>query len=277
MYSNSDKISTLLLQTGKYSSYIICKKLVSETAASVINILDELFLLLGRPQKLRSDRGTNYFTKETRKYCEDNFIEPEFSSPKNPSSNRLSESAIKRAKNLLEKCNRHWKSFQKALYEFNNVPLESCNKSPSQQFFCIRQRSDVPCQKELLTLDPSAVMTAAETKHENKVKERLSKSCQGMDLAPLEIGQRIVMQSTIESKSIKSRWDIFGVVIAKRTGSYTIGLDKRGQIVRNRVHLISDDTTKEASRSQKPETEAKMSTTSNEVSTKPIGTFKSCL
>ena len=76
--------------TDRYSSYIICKQLPTETAKAVINILDDLFLILGRPQRLRSDRGVQYYAKDTRKYCEDNFIEPEFSSPKNPSSNGLS-------------------------------------------------------------------------------------------------------------------------------------------------------------------------------------------
>ena len=201
--------------TDKYSSYIICKKLPTETAKAVITILDDLFLILGRPQKLRSDRGTQYFVKETRKYCEDNFIEPELCSPKNPSSNGLSESAVKRAKNLLEKCKGHWSVFQKALYEFNNVPLHSCNKSPSQFFFCRRQRTSVPCLKELLNLDPEAVITAAELKVEDRVRLKLTKSCQGKYLPQLEIGQRVV-QSNIDSISIRSRWDIFGVTVGPR-------------------------------------------------------------
>ena len=88
-------------------------------------------------------------------------------------------------------------------------------------------------------------MTAAETKHELKVKEILSKSCRGMVLKPLHVGQRVVMQSNINAKSARPHWDIFGVVIVKRrTGSYTIGLTKGGQIVRNRVHLMPDEATK---------------------------------
>jgi hypothetical protein len=229
--------------TDRYSSYVICRKLQSETASSIINILHEIFLILGRPQKLRTDRGTNYFSKETRKYCEDNFIEQEFSSPKNPASNSLSESAVKRAKHLLEKCEGKWDKFQNALYEFNNVPLDKCKKSPSQLFFCRRQRTDIPCLKELLTLDPKTVMTTAESKHEAKVRHKLTISCQGKDLPPMQIGQRVVVQSNIDSKSIRSKWDVFGVIIAKRrTGSYTISLDKGGQLVRNRVYIMPDET-----------------------------------
>lgn len=77
--------------TDRYSSYVICKKLPIETAAAVLQIYNDIFLILGRPQKLRSDRGTQYFAKETRQYCQDNFIDPEFSS----TSNGLSESAVK--------------------------------------------------------------------------------------------------------------------------------------------------------------------------------------
>merc|ERR1711935_250293 len=103
----------------RYSSYIICKQLKSETAAAVIQILDDIFLILGRPQRLRADRGVQYYAKATQAYCENNFIEPEFSSPKNPSSNGLSEAGVKRAKCLMEKYDGHWKFFQKALFEYN--------------------------------------------------------------------------------------------------------------------------------------------------------------
>ena len=121
--------------------------------------------------------------------------------------------------------------------------MVKCKKSPSQLFFCRRQRTDIPCLKELLTLDPKTVMTAAETKHEAKVKAKLDRSCQGKDLPLMQVGQRVVVQSNIDSKSIRSKWDIFGVIIARRrTGSYTISLDNGGQLVRNRLYIMPDET-----------------------------------
>jgi hypothetical protein len=121
--------------------------------------------------------------------------------------------------------------------------LVKCKKSPSQLFFCRRQRTDIPCLNELLTLDPKTVMTAAETKHEAKVKEKLTRSCQGKDLPPMQVRQRVVIQSNIDSKSIRSKWDIFGVIIARRrTGSYTISLNNGGQLIRNRVYIMPDET-----------------------------------
>jgi hypothetical protein len=86
-------------------------------------------------------------------------------------------------------------------------------------------------------------MTAAETKHVAKVKEKLTRSCQGKDLPPMQVRQRVVIQSNIDSKSIRSKWDIFGVIIARRrTGSYTISLNNGGQLVRNRVYIMPDET-----------------------------------
>ena len=247
--------------TDRYSSYVICRKLPTETAAAVINIYNDIFLILGRPQKLRSDRGTQYFAKETRQYCEDNFIEPEFSSPENAPSNGLSESAVKRAKHLLEKCDGVWSTFQKALYEFNNVPLSSCNKSPSQLFFCRRQRTDVPCLKKMLELDPQNVIEAAAVKEKALERQKVTKSSVGIDLPELEVGQRVVVQSNTSSKSIRARWDLFGVIITKRrTGSYTINLDKGGQIVRNRVHILLDKTAEGKLINEKPKSEAKTHT-----------------
>ena len=152
--------------------------------------------------------------------------------PKNPISNGLSESAVKRAKSLLEKCDRNWKHFQKALYKFNNVPLQYCKHSPAQLFFFRRQRGAIPCLKELLTLDPLTKLTEAEKHHKERVRIQLRKACQGIALKPLEIGQRVVMQSNIDSKSKRSCWNIFRVIIAKRrTGSYTVNLDTGGQMV----------------------------------------------
>ena len=244
----------------RYSSFLICKQLPTETANAVIKILDDLFLILGRPQRLRADRGVQYYAKETQQYCEDNFIDPEFSSPKNPSSNGLSEGGVKRAKSLLEKCKGNWKIFKNALYEFNNVPMHGCVKSPAQLFFCRRQRTSIPCLTELLYLDPEAVITAAELKIDKRVKQRLQLSCQGKNLPELAIGQRVVIQNNIDSKSIRSRWDIFGVIITKRrTGSYTIDLDKGGQIVRNRVHIMPDKTNRGRISAQYPEDKAKIS------------------
>ena len=139
--------------------------------------------------------------------------------------------------------------------------MQQCHKSPSQLFFCRRQRTSVPCLKELLNLDPETVITAPELKVEDRVRLKLTKSCQGRDLPELEIGQRVVVQSNIDSKSIRSRRDIFGVIINKRrTGSYNIDLDKGGQIVRNRVHIMPDNTTRGKLMTQYPEKEAKVAT-----------------
>ena len=137
--------------------------------------------------------------------------------------------------------------------------MHGCVKSPAQLFFCRRQRTSIPCLTELLYLDPAAVITAAELKVEDRVRLKLSKSCQGQTLPELKIGQRVVVQSNIDSKSIRSRWDIFGVIINKRrTGSYNIDQDKGGQIVRNRVHIMPDNTTKGKLLTQYPEEEAKI-------------------
>ena len=115
----------------------------------------------GIPEKLRTDNGPQYSSREFTSFCHTYGIEHHTSSPRYPQSNGEAERAVQTVKNLWMKCEDKYL----ALLDYRTTPLESCKLSPAQLSMCRRPRNKLPTHVSLLK--PSAYDL-------NKVKQAMN-------------------------------------------------------------------------------------------------------
>ena len=87
----------------RFSGYAWLSLLNKTTTAYILQTLDSLFTEYGFPSVIRSDGGPQ-FRSEFDEYCRKNSIKHELSSPYNPESNGLAESAVKNLKSIILRC-----------------------------------------------------------------------------------------------------------------------------------------------------------------------------
>ena len=83
---------------SKWPTVKICK--TSETK-EVINFLSSNFNLYGIPEKIRSDKGGAFISKEYRQFCKSRKIQVEYCTPRMHTGNGVVERAIQTIKNLI--------------------------------------------------------------------------------------------------------------------------------------------------------------------------------
>ena len=105
---------TYLIAVDHYSGFPFVAQLRSLNTASIINHLVRWFRTFGFPQVIRSDFGPQY-RGQFNKFCSDNRIQHEVSSPYFPRSNGLAESGVKAMKHLLAKYRGCFDRFEDAL------------------------------------------------------------------------------------------------------------------------------------------------------------------
>ena len=134
-----------LVCIDQWSGYPVFQKLNSTTTASILHVLTGWFQILGWQRSIRSDGGPQ-FRGDFSAFCEKNNIKHELSSPYNPRSNGLTESAVKIVKNILKKCSDENGNPERALYEWRNLPRDH-GYSPAQLMFGRRQCVSLPMHK----------------------------------------------------------------------------------------------------------------------------------
>ena len=126
-----------------YSSYFEIDQLKDRTGNEVIGTLKRHFSTHGIPNRLQTENGPPYISREFQQFMRSYDIEHVTSSPHYPQSNGRAENATKTAKNLLKKS----KAAGTDLYL--NTPSESLESSPSQRMFGRRTRTLIPTTSEL--------------------------------------------------------------------------------------------------------------------------------
>jgi hypothetical protein len=159
--------------------------------------------------------GGPQFRDEFNTWCNTNYIEHILSSPANPQSNGLAESAVKNMKHLLIKLD-SYQAFQTALIHWRNMPRENDDLSPAELFFGRKLRSNLP------TLSLDAPLSPAISVKDSK-------------LPALNVGDTVRIQNYISKK-----WDKLALVIAIRPTmrSYSVmNLENNRIYLRNRRFL----------------------------------------
>ena len=198
-----------LVMVDRYSYYIWVQVLNGTYTSKITSVLDRWFLDFGYPFIIISDNGPQ-FRDEFKDYCLKHNIIHSTSSPYNPRSNGLAESAVKSAKYLLRKSD-NFKDFQHRLQAWRNMPSANSSFSPAEKFFSRRQRADLPSLTKLSLPTPPPVSDSS--------------------LPPLQPGDPVRLQHPT-----KGTWEEKGVVSAiQETGlSYLITRSDGSSCVRGR-------------------------------------------
>ena len=118
------------------------KQLTKLNTKSITAILEDWFIDMGKPVRLRSDGGPQ-FRSEFEDWAKKENITHELSSPYHHQSNGHAEVTVREMKHLLTKMERNWQKFRLALREYRNTPRFD-GLSPSQWLTGYRQRTDAP-------------------------------------------------------------------------------------------------------------------------------------
>ena len=110
-----------LVAVDRFSGYLWIFPLQKLDTRAVVQCLEKLMNTFGYPRLVFSDNGPQ-FRGDFTGFCQDHHIEHRTSSPGNPSSNGLAESAVKSAKYLIEKCLANKEDVEAALLEWRNTP-----------------------------------------------------------------------------------------------------------------------------------------------------------
>ena len=93
--------------------------------AYILQTVDCLFTEYGYPSIIRSDGGPQ-FRSEFDEYCKKNAIKDELSSPYNPESNGLAESAGKNFKYIILRCEDKGEELKPAIAAWRNIVQAHC-------------------------------------------------------------------------------------------------------------------------------------------------------
>lgn len=219
-----------LVMVDRYSGFPFAKRLTRTATSDVTKILLEWFLEWGYPSVIRSDGGPQFRAKFVD-FCKENNITHELSSPYNPRSNGLAESAVKNMKHLLKKCHADKSCFRSALLEWRNVPRAD-GISPAMLFLNRRQKTKLPMPQVQGGFSASDLEAARKN---SLLKERKSHDKSAINFSTFKIGSCVRIQDAHTKK-----WDTTGRItdISGSGGSYYIFVPSSGKTIRRNSHFL---------------------------------------
>ena len=189
-----------LIMVCRYSGWPWVAEMKRTLAEDVIRVLQNWFLIWGRPLFIRSDGGPQFSNASFASFCSSNNITHQVSSAYNPQSNGLAEAGVKNMKLLIQRVARQGEDAAEALLAFRNT----CRKdgsSPAQLMFGRRLRGTLP------TLASHLRVASAETRqssYADKVKvtdaNRQQYNKRATRKATFLPGQKVIIQHPLTKK-----------------------------------------------------------------------------
>lgn len=123
-----------LILVDSYSKWVEVRKIMSESAASVIRELRDIFSYHGLPQYIVSDNGTAFVSGEMKEFLTKNGIELIRTTPFHPSSNGQAERMVQTVKGKLKKTLLgDWQTrLARTLFALRTVPCKGSQQSPAE-------------------------------------------------------------------------------------------------------------------------------------------------
>ena len=158
------------------------------SSSSTIDAIKSQFSCHDIPEKLKTDNGPQFSSREFSLFCENYQIEHTTSSPHYPQSNGEAERGVQIVKRLWDKSpEKHL-----ALLDYRTTPVARCGLSPAQLLMSRRPRNKLPTARELLKPrihSPTKVKTLL-TKDKTKQQHYINKQT-GKDLPVLVPGDSV--------------------------------------------------------------------------------------
>ena len=132
-----------LLVCDYFSKFSFVFQAKSTSFANIKEHLEELFSLEGIPERIMSDNGPPFSSKEFNSFLSGFGIRHTTSSPNYPQSNGFIERQVQTVKRLMVKANATGRSFQEDLTSLRATPLKRWNALTSRD-----TSWEEPCYKE---------------------------------------------------------------------------------------------------------------------------------
>ena len=156
-------VSTDLLQLGRnhyllivdnYSNFIDYAPLRETTSSHIVNCMKSMFSRFGIPEKVISDNGPQYDSKEFKEFAEKWKFLHATTTPRYPQASGKAENAVKTFKALMKKNRDAGNDIYLALLDWRNTPSEDLGSSPAQRLLGGRTRTLLPAMKESYRSEP---------------------------------------------------------------------------------------------------------------------------
>ena len=247
-YCNIKGKSWLVL-CDRFSGWISVQYYSREaTAGDLVKTLKEYFSIFGIPEHFSSDDGPQFRSETLRSFFKCWGVkEHRVSSAYHPHSNLRAETAVKSAKRVLMENTRSDGSpdqdkITRAIMQHRNTPDAEYRLSPAQLVFGRPIKDFLPIKPG--SFSPSEVWVDCREKRELAMKSRFSRGLERWsehtrNLAPLTVGQKVLVQNQHGAGKIAKRWDRSGTVIEDLGyNKYRIRVDGSGRVTdRNRQFL----------------------------------------
>ena len=213
-----------------YSGWFDMAQLKDQSSYTVIQKLKRQFSIHGIPATVVTDNARQFTSHEFTDFAKQWDFEHKTSSPHYPQSNGLAESAVKRAKMLLEKTKRDNSDLHLNLLNIRNVPADSTLGSAAQRLMTRRLRTPVPTAPSLL--QPSVKTHVTPRLEQKRHQQKAAYDKTAMPLKPLNPGQVVRLQTP-------KGHDLLGVVVSSSGDPRSYLVNVNGTVYRrNRRHLL---------------------------------------
>ncbi len=223
---------TYMVVVDEYSKWIEITYLRSTASSMVILELKKIFARWGIPQRITSDNGPQYASREFRIFAAEWGFKHVTSSPYYAQSNGAAENAVKQAKRILKQTDPHL-----ALMEYRATPTTVTGYSPCQLLQGRVMPTTIPRIETKLT--PRHPEQADVRRNHDKAREKqafyFNRRHGAHDLDPLHPGETVRIRTPNESK-----WGSPARVVKQygpaEARSYVVDTGE-GKFRRNRRHL----------------------------------------
>ncbi|XP_062574516.1 uncharacterized protein K02A2.6-like [Saccostrea cucullata] len=190
-----------LILADYYSDYFEVERLHGKTGSSIIRMMKSQFARHGIPDRVISDNGPPFGSREFAEFSKSYEFEHVTSSPRYAQSNGKAENSVKIAKRLIHKCVMDGKDPFLALLDLRNTPTQGIGYSPAQRIFGRRTKTLLPVAEHLLR--PRYADRTREKLFERKERQTYYYNRGAKELKPLSEGDIVRIRPTGNEKGWK--------------------------------------------------------------------------
>ena len=215
------KSHSFLVIVDRFSNWLSVLQLAKDTSEELIRILREYFSIFGIPLTFTSD-GAKVFTSRAMEEFFDRYgVIHRITTAYNPRSNKRAEVAVKSAKrmirnNISQTGSLNTDKMTRALLQHRNTPCAITGLSPAQIIFGRVLRDFLPLQPNKF-IPRQEWRQAASTRaaaYSKRIMEKASYLTQNSrPLAPLHVGQHVLIQDQNKSSATHKQWTRTGIII----------------------------------------------------------------
>ena len=190
---------------SRYPFVFILKQL---TTAAIIKCIDQLFSMFGYPQKLISDNGPQFISKEFKRYLYSHRILHRRVTPYWPCANGEVE-RFNRTLSKFIKCamieNRDWKKdLNSFLLDYRTTPHTVTNESPAEVLFSYKPSNDIPALAK--SNFKQTELDKRDKKHKDQLKTYIDNKRNTKEVEIVE-GQSVLSKNVKKQSNIEPFWE----------------------------------------------------------------------